>query len=91
MANILAIDDEIPILELIKNGLQKDVWVFEAYGGNMWCAFKLPDDAFFFCANRCRIDFWEEDGATYRSAPNMKEFAIANNLWNGEGYFRPYW
>lgn len=24
MANILAIDDEIPILELIKNGLQKD-------------------------------------------------------------------
>ncbi len=66
-----------------------DVWVFEAYGGNMWCAFKLPDDAFFFCANRCRIDFWEEDGATYRSAPNMKEFAIANNLWNGEGDFRP--
>ena len=24
MANILAIDDEIPILELIKNGLKKD-------------------------------------------------------------------
>ena len=66
-----------------------DVWVFEAYGGNMWCAFKLPDDAFFFCANRCRIDFWEEDSDTYRSASNMKEFALETGLWNGEGEFRP--
>ncbi len=55
----------------------------------MWCAFKLPDDAFFFCANRCRIDFWEEDSDTYLSAPNMKEFALETGLWNGEGEFRP--
>ena len=66
-----------------------DVWVFEAYGGHMWCAFKLPDDAFFFCANRCRIDFWEENSDTYLSAPNMKEFALETGLWNGEGEFRP--
>ncbi len=66
-----------------------DVWVFEAYGGNMWCAFRLPDDAFFFCANRCRIDFWEEDSDTYLSAPNMKQFAIEEGLWNGKGDFRP--
>ena len=66
-----------------------DVWVFEAYGGHMWCAFKLPDDAFFFCANRCRIDFWEEDSDTYVSAPGMKEFALETGLWNGEGEFRP--
>lgn len=66
-----------------------DVWVFEAYGGNMWCAFRLPDDAFFFCANRCRIDFWEEDSDTYLSDPNMKSFAIETGLWNGEGEFRP--
>ena len=31
MANILAIDDEIPILELIKNGLQKDGHTVSAY------------------------------------------------------------
>lgn len=66
-----------------------DVWVFEAYGGNMWCAFLLPPDQFFFCANRCRIDFWEENSDTYLSAPNMKQFAIDNGLWDGEGEFRP--
>ena len=26
-----------------------DVWVFEAYGGKMWCAFRLPEDAVFVC------------------------------------------
>lgn len=31
MANILAIDDEIPILELIKNGLQKDGHTVSTY------------------------------------------------------------
>lgn len=66
-----------------------DVWAFEAYGGNMWCAFRVPDDAFFFCANRCRIDFWEEDSDTYLSAPGMKDFAIETGLWDGEGEFRP--
>lgn len=66
-----------------------DVWALEVYGGNMWCAFRVPDDAFFFCANRCRIDFWEEDSDTYLSAPNMKEFAIESGLWDGKGEFRP--
>lgn len=31
MALILAIDDEIPILELIKNGLQKDGHIVSVY------------------------------------------------------------
>lgn len=66
-----------------------DLWAFEAYGGNMWCAFRVPDDAVFFCANRCRIDFWEEDSDTYLSAPGMKQFAIDNGLWDGEGEFSP--
>lgn len=67
----------------------RDVWAFEVYGGNIWCAFRVPDDAFFFCANRCRIDFWEEDSDTYLSAPGMKEFAIEQGLWDGKGEFRP--
>lgn len=67
-----------------------DVWVFEAYGGNMWCAFRLPEDAVFVCANRSRIDFYvENDPENYVSAPNMKEFAIENGLWDGQGEFRP--
>ncbi len=67
----------------------RDVWAFEVYGGNIWCAVRIPDDAFFFCANRCRIDFWEEDSDTYLSAPGMKEFAIKSGLWDGKGEFRP--
>lgn len=66
-----------------------DLWVFEAYGGNMWCAFLLPEDAIFVCANRSRIDFWEEDSDTYLSAPGMKQFAIDEGLWDGEGDFNP--
>ena len=31
MAMILAVDDETPILELIKNGLQKDGHIVSAY------------------------------------------------------------
>jgi dipeptidase len=67
-----------------------DVWVFEAYGGKMWCAFRLPEDAVFVCANRCRIDFYvEDDPENYLHAPNMKEFAIENKLWDGNGEFSP--
>ncbi|MBQ2527657.1 MAG: C69 family dipeptidase [Spirochaetales bacterium] len=63
-----------------------DVWVFEAYGGKMWCAFRLPEDAVFVCANRSRIDFYvENDPDNYLAAPNMKEFAIDNGLWDGKG------
>ena len=76
--------------ECIIIGDGTDVWVFEAYGGKMWCAFRLPEDAVFVCANRCRIDFYEEnDPENYVSAPNMKEFAIENGLWDGKGDFRP--
>ena len=67
-----------------------DVWVFEAYGGKMWCAFRLPEDAVFVCANRSRIDFYvEDDPDNYLHAPNMKEFAIENGMWDGQGEFRP--
>lgn len=76
--------------ECIIIGDGTDVWVFEAYGGKMWCAFRLPEDAVFVCANRCRIDFYvENDPDNYVSAPNMKEFALENGLWDGQGDFRP--
>jgi dipeptidase len=62
-----------------------DLWVFEAYGGNMWCAFRLPEDAVFVCANRSRINFYvENDPDNYQHAPNMLEFAKAEGLWDGE-------
>jgi dipeptidase len=28
----------------------------ECYGQNVWCAVKIPNDGFFVCANRARID-----------------------------------
>ena len=63
-----------------------DLWVFEAYGGNMWCAFRLPEDAVFVCANRSRINYYvENDPDNYQHAPNMLQFAKDEGLWDGEG------
>lgn len=67
MANILAIDDEIPILELIKNGLQKDRHTVSTYPSvsqipleylNRYDLIMLdimmPDtDGFTFCNSSC--------------------------------------
>lgn len=76
--------------ECMTIGDGKDLWVFEAYGGNMWCAFRLPENAFFVCANRCRIDiFVENDPDNYRYASNMLEFAKEEGLWDGNGDFSP--
>jgi len=62
-----------------------DLWVFEAYGGNMWCAFRLPEDAVFVCANRSRINYYvEDDPDNYLHAPNMLQFAKEEGLWDGE-------
>lgn len=65
MANILVIDDEIPILELIKNGLQKDGHTVSAYSSASQISLEhlnkfhlilldvmMPDtDGFTFCRN----------------------------------------
>lgn len=60
-----------------------EAWVFEAYGGYLWCAVRIPDDAFFVAANRariCEVDF--EDTENYLYSANLKSFAIENGLWS---------
>ena len=52
---------------------------------DLWCAVRIPDDAFFVCANRARIneiDF--DDTENYMYSPNLKQFAIDNGLWSEE-------
>ncbi len=61
-----------------------EVWVFEAYGKDMWCAVRIPDDHFFIAANSERIkyiDFNDKAHENYMWCENMVPFAIANGLW----------
>ncbi|MEG1967072.1 MAG: C69 family dipeptidase, partial [Clostridia bacterium] len=61
----------------------EEVWIAEFYGLDLWCAVRIPTDAFFVCANRCRIneiDF--EDSENYMWSPNLKQFAIDNGMWS---------
>ena len=69
-----------------------EVWIMEVYGLDLWCAVRIPDDAFFVAANRCRIneiDF--NDPENYMWAENLVSFAEENGLYNAEtdGDFRP--
>lgn len=60
-----------------------EAWVFEVYGGYLWCAVRLPEDSFFVAANRariCEIDF--EDSENYLYSKTLKSFAIDNGLWS---------
>ena len=62
-----------------------EVWIAEFYGLDLWCAVRIPDDAFFVCANRTRIneiDF--DDPENYMWSPNLKQFAIDNGMWSEE-------
>ena len=67
-----------------------ETWVFEVYGGTAWVAMRVPDDCVFVAANRARIDYLiENDPDNCQYNPNIKQIAIENGLWNGEGEFRP--
>lgn len=67
-----------------------EAWVFEAYGGKIWVAIRVPDDSIFVAANRCRINvFYEDDPENYLYAAGIKEYAIENDLWDGTGDFMP--
>ncbi len=67
-----------------------EAWVFEAYGGNIWCAVRVPDNAVFVAANRARINHIDfNDHENYKYAKNIKSFALENGLWNGKGEFIP--
>ena len=68
----------------------EEAWVLEAYLGNQWVAVRVPDDAVFVAANRCRIDYLvEDDPENYLYSPTIKSFAIETGLWDGEGEFSP--
>ncbi len=67
-----------------------EAWVFEAYGGNMWAAVRVPDNAVFVAANRARIIYLDfNDPENYRYSANIKNFALENDLWDGVSDFEP--
>ncbi len=76
-----------------------EVWIFEAYGGTLWAAVRLPEDAFFVAANRARINEFDfDDPENYICSSTMKDFAIEQGLWTEDSgepftpadFFAPY-
>jgi len=62
-----------------------DCWVFEVYGGRMWAAVRIPDNAMHVAANRATINYIDfEDTENYKYNPEIKSFAIENGLWSEE-------
>ncbi len=62
----------------------KEVWIFEAYGRDIWAAVRMPDDHFFVAANRARIgEVNLNDPANYLGSPNLISFATE------KGWFDP--
>ena len=59
----------------------EECWVFEAYGGSLWAAVRLPSNSFFVAANRARIADLEA-GEEYLCSADLKSFAVENGLWS---------
>lgn len=69
-----------------------EVWIFEAYGADLWAAARIPDNAFFVAANRARINEFDfEDKENFLCSENLVSFAEENGLYNAEtdGAFMP--
>jgi len=67
-----------------------ETWILEAYGGNVWAAVRVPDNAVFVAANRCRIrEFDFNDSENYICSKYLKSFALENDLWDGVSEFSP--
>lgn len=69
-----------------------EVWIFEAYGLDLWAAVRIPDNAFFVAANRAVINEFDfEDTENYLCSPNLLSFAVDNGLWpaDSEEVFTP--
>ncbi|NLB91079.1 MAG: dipeptidase [Clostridiales bacterium] len=63
----------------------EEVWIAEFYGRDLWCAVRIPDDAFFVCANRARIneiDFEDTKHENFMWSENLVQYAIDNGLWD---------
>ena len=64
-----------------------EVWIAEFYGLDLWCAVKIPDNAFFVCANRCRIneiDF--DDPENYMWSPFIRNRSCTDSFSSGMTY-----
>lgn len=69
-----------------------EVWIFEVYGHDLWCAFKLADDEVFVSANAARIrdiDFDDKENVLY--SPNIISFAVEQGWYDPDSGkpFRP--
>ena len=60
-----------------------EVWIAEFYGKDLYCAFRLPDDALWVGANRATIDHVEWDNPDWIYSPNLYTFAVENGLYDG--------
>ena len=60
-----------------------ETWVFECYGNTLWCAVKVPADAYFAAANRAVVNYIDfEDTENYMWSENIVSFAVENGLWD---------
>lgn len=69
-----------------------EVWIFEAYGADLWAAVRIPSNSFFVAANRAVINEFDfEDKENYLCSDNLVSFAEENGLYNAEtdGDFKP--
>jgi len=69
-----------------------ELWIFEVYGHDLWCAFKLDDDEVFVSANAARIrdiDFDDEENVMH--SPNIISFAVDHGWYDPDSGepFRP--
>lgn len=68
----------------------EEAWVVEYYGGKVWVAVRVPDNAVFVCANRARINQFDfNDTENYLCTTGLREWTIEKGLWDGEGDFVP--
>lgn len=60
-----------------------EVWIFEVYGHDLWCAFKLPDDEVFVSANAARIRNIDlDDKENVMHSPNIVSFAVEHGWYD---------
>ena len=60
-----------------------ETWLFEMYGNTLWCAVRIPDNAFTVAANRAVINYIDfEDTENYMWSENIVSFAVEKGLWD---------
>ncbi len=70
----------------------EEVWIMEAYGLDIWCAVRIPNDHFFVAANRARIrDIDLDDKENVMYSPKLVSFAVEQGWYDPDSGepFRP--